>query len=636
MKKIILLLFFFFLFISNTFAEEKIFLVDSISPFFNENEKIDHYSNLPYYQLDLPNWKVDEKQLNESMIRFEIYIQNIKKAWYTHIIFDDLNHLLLLNNLWIYKNTDIEKRNKIYRKNFEKIIDICKQNWIWIFITTDLQFYTKEIQNYLWKENFSFSNSNLLTLNQEAFKDIFESFPYISWIITRIWEWGGAYDSTYYKSKIIYDSPEKVNNILKNILPIFEKYNKKLIFRTWSIWVWEIWDIVVNKKTYEKTFSWINSANLLVSIKYTLWDYFWFDKLNPTIWYWNLKQIVEFEVRREYEWWWDFPNFILEDYLNLKKNLDNFDNVVWIWHRVQTWWWWYWKNILFNFGFNFWNEINFYNVNSRNTSKNINFWIYSNKLTTEEKQIISKILVNSRNLIKKGFYIDSFRKQEFKIKWIYIPSLLWIWWDRPTSSVLILSLIYSSIDNKNLEFYNSLEAVKISKEEFEEFEKVYNKNSLLSQQILYSLENRYRIFEILHLYKNSFFDYFSWREKSWKKEILIKINEYEDFIKDKPYLHFDFREVTYFLNKKEIIWEKFIFLFLAKTYLNIFNLFYFIIFILVFSLFFYFLKIKRFYKIIFILTFLWLFSIYCYLIYKNNILLPSYFNEAGTSLEEFI
>ena len=643
-KRIIIIIFFSIIFLHKSFSYD-IQITDSISPFFDKDKTIEHYSNLAYYQLDLENWWVDTKQMDESIIRFKEYIKFVKEKWYTHIMFDDLHHLILLENLWIYKDSDIEKRNKIYREYFKKIIKITKENWIWIYITTDMQFYDEYIEIYVWK--LDPESKKLKEINKNALTDLFETFPEIDWIIIRIWEWWWAYDNSYYKSKVIYDTPQKVNNFLKEILAIFEKYNKKLIFRTRTIWIWEIWDLIINKETYDKTFKELNSENLIVSIKYTPWDYFWFDNYNPLIWYWNLKQIVEFEIRREYEWWWDFPNYIIDEYKELNQKLKRFDNIIWIWHRNQSWWWWYWRNIIFNFWFNFWNEINFLNIDIKKENKknDINFWKYNEMLSKEEKTVIKDILQNSRELIKKWFYFDSFRKKELYFWKIRLPSLLWIRWDRPVSSPLILSIIYNNINDEKEEWYNATYTKTQAEEELEKYKKIMNKNSLLSKEIMNSLENRARIFGILALYKESIFSYFRWDWKINKDEILKKINKYEEFIKGKDYLNFDFREVKDFYLKDDLFFEREIFLILWKTYnlsqkINFLKVALILIIIDIVSIIILikFKKLKKRYLIFSFtsLSIILLISLYIYIINVNHNLIPTYFHEAWSDIGDFI
>lgn len=138
-------------------------------------------------------------------------------------------------------------------------------------------------------------------MQKAAFTELFNRYD-IDGIILRFGEGGKAYDlASGYKSEIAYKTPMQINALLKNILPIFEKYGKKCIFRTWTIGLGDAGDLVWNPQTYADTFSGITSANFIASVKYTPGDFFWYATLNPTIGQGNVAQIVEVENRREYE-----------------------------------------------------------------------------------------------------------------------------------------------------------------------------------------------------------------------------------------------------------------------------------------------------------------------------------------------
>lgn len=601
--KYISLIFFFFSFFINFSFWFEIKMSDSISSFFAENKEILHYSNIPFYQIDLYDEKnndllVDLKQLKESKEKFEIYCKLLKQNWYNSISLDDLNHITIFDKLWFYKWTQIEKRNKIYINYYKELINIASKHDLWVYITTDMQFYTDTMKKKIWK--IDDKNKKIKQININAFEELFKNFPNISWVIMRIWEWWKAYNSWVYKSKIIYTNPESVNEILKYLLPIFEKNDKKLIFRTWTIWIWKIWDLITNKDIYNKTFDWIYSDNLIISIKHTLWDFFWFEKINPIIWYWDLKQIVEIQIRREYEWWWDFPNYMWDFYNELINKIKDKKNVIWVWNWNQTWWWWWWKNIIFNFWFNFWNEINFYIVweilkNSKEnfSEKEIIISILNKyDFSQIEKDILYDILKNSREIIKKWWYINDFRKKDLVLFGINIPPLNRIWWDKITTSPIILSLIYNNLDSKINTIEESSYLLWIQKQELESWKKNSRKNEL-NQKILYSLENRYRIFEINHIFKKAFILYFQTWEKKYFEIIDEKIKDYYKFISNKPYFNFNFSEIYKFysknlnisvLNIDENLFKK------IMIYLNIFS------FISFLFIYFFYKKIKIFYK----------------------------------------
>lgn len=535
----------------NCYSNFEIKMSDSISPFFSVDKDINHYSNIPFYQLDLYNEEelVDKIQLEESKERFKKYIVLLKDNWYNSISLDDLNHLVLFEKSWIYTNTEIERRNKIYQNYYKELINIANDNKIDVYITTDMQFYTDLLEKYVWK--LSSDNKELLRLNKEAFDEIFTNLQWISWVIMRIWEGWKAYNSGNYKSKILYKTPEDINYLLKQLLPIFEKNNKLLIFRTWTIWVWKVGDLIYNGDTYDKTFYWINSDNLVVSIKHTPWDFFWFENINPTIWYGKLKQIVEIQVRREYEWWWDFPNYMWGFYKDLVDKIKDKKNVIWVWNWNQTWWWWWWKNVLFNYWFNFWNEINFYSVWNILNNKDIDLIEILNKydFNSDEKKVLIEILLNSRQEIKKWWYINDFRKKEIKIWSIYLPPLSRIWWDKITSSPIILSITYNSLDDKIKTIEESSYILWIQKQEISIWKNLA-RNNKLNNEIYNSLLNRYKIFEITHIFKKAFIEYFQTWNKKYYYELNKKILEYKDFVKDKNYFNFNYDEIYKFYSIK--------------------------------------------------------------------------------------
>ena len=553
MKFFLKILLFFIIFYNFAFGENflEIKISDCIAPFFDKDKEIKHYSNIPYYQLDLKNSPyVDQKQLEDSFERYKNYLQKLKEAGYNAISLDDVNHLLLLKKLKIYSGSVIEKRNTIYISYFHKLINEAKKQWLQVFLITDMQFYTKEIKKYVW--NLTPENQKLKYLNQVAFEELFETFDDISGIIMRIWEWWKAYnfDSGYY-SEIIFKKPEQVNDFLKYILPIFEKYNKKLIFRTWAIWIWKIWNLNINKETYTKVFEGIKSQNIIVSSKITPWDFFRFEQTNPLIWFGDIPQIVEIQIRKEYEWWWDFPNFIWYDYQQILQTLQKKKNVIWIRNWNQTWWWGRGKNILFNFGFYFRNQINFDIVGQLLQNPNIDVGTATQKILsgynfdTEQQKILYNILDKSREVIKNGWYINEFRQKTLTLHNQNLPPLLRIWWDQITSSPIVLSLIYYSLQNPINTLNQSKDSLEIIEQNIDQ-RKEAKWDTDLDNKILLSLQNQYKIFEIIYLFKQSFIDYFNSGEKTNYDLLMQKIAKYNEFKKNHPEFNFDFTEINKF------------------------------------------------------------------------------------------
>lgn len=527
---------------------------DCIAPFFEQEKEIQHYSNIPFYQLDIDKEPyVNLNQLSRIETRYIEYIKKVKKAWYNAISLDDINHLLLFEKIWIYKNTNYEKRNNIYKEFYTKLIKYANEEWLDVYIISDMQFYTQPMIEYLWK--IDKYNKDIEVLNQIAIEEILTNYN-IKWIIIRVWEWWKAYNNQFYKSKVLLKDEKDVNKMINSILPIFEKYNKTLILRTWTIWIGNVWDFITNTETYDKVFEWIESDNIIASIKFTPWDFFYYEVYNPIIWHWNIKQIIEFQVRREYDWWWDFPNFIWFEFKELLEYLKKQENVIWFWNWNQTWWWWFWHNIIYNFGFNLWNEINFevvgdiINNNDVNIKDSLITTLKNKWFNNEQIKVLENIMLESREVVKNWWYHKQFVEKNYKIYKNISSSLLRIWWDQITTSPIVLSIIYFNISDHWKALKNSRDAIWKIWVRKEKRKKVKWDNTL-DNNIMLSLENQYRIFEILTLFKETFFDYFKNWEKTNKKEIYKKINEYNNFVSETENFNFDFYEIRNFYS----IWK---------------------------------------------------------------------------------
>lgn len=553
-KKIYFFLFFLGIIWSTpVFADLEYKISDAIAPFFDEQKEIRHYSATAFYQMDTskPPY-VDEAHLLKTFKKFQTYISRIKEAGYTHISLDDINHLITAEEYWLYADSPKLYRNVRYKQFYKKLIQEAQKNEVGVFLVTDMQFYTQEIET---RFSLDPSSPELQEFNRKAFEEIFHDLPGISWVIIRIGEWGKAYDSGGYKSEVIYQTPKQVNTLLKNLLPVFEKYDKKLIFRTWTIWIGEIGNLVLDRDTYDAVFQDINSPSLIVSIKHTPWDFFAFAQDNPTIGYGKLPQIVEFQVRREYEGGWDFPNFIGELFLDVYQEISQYENVVGLWNWNQTGGWWWGHNILFNFGFNFWNEINFWTVASimqwetdikKSVDVSLEKLTKKYDFTKEEKTILKEIILSSRDIILTQWYIPRFIKQELFFNDIRIPTLLYIWWDRPTSSEFILSFIANT--SKNIP--STQDDLTLMKKQIVIWKQVVWENQY-KKDIIISLENRYRIFEILALYKQDFFSYYQWGKVLHTDIVIQKIREYQEFDEQNKIVSFDFSEVYRFYKQEK-------------------------------------------------------------------------------------
>lgn len=525
-------------------------MTDAIAPFFEEWKEIKHYSFLPYYQYEHAGW-VDTGALFKSYDRFVAYVEKVTSNGYNAIVLDDINHIVNMKQLF-WKESSIAEKNEVYMALLKKCIAYAKGKWLQVYITTDMQFFNREIEREI--HPMVLTNPALRAFNRRVFEQVFEDFPSIDGVILRIGEGWGAYNEKDYKSKVIVKTVADVRFMLFDLLPIFEKHGKYLILRNWTIGIGEIGDFLWNKQTYDAVFRGISSPWLLVSVKYTPWDFFSFSSFNPIIGYGHIPQIVEIQIRREYEGGGDFVNFFWKEYQKIYEYITQFPQVVGVWNWHQAWGWGWGNHVLFNFWFHFWEEVNF-----RTIGYILSWWkdvhafldTYGTGIfSSHQKLILQDILLFSRTLIEHIWYIPDFREQNIIVWKLYIPPLLRVWWDRPTSSLAVWAFIVASIEQKgevspsyvSLLEQNHRAILDAFWKKIDAWKKE-SKNSIQEKNITLSLEYQKELFSILSHYQLSMLSFFvEWKPQDTGKLVSL-IQAFENKYGNLSQFSFDFQEI---------------------------------------------------------------------------------------------
>jgi len=221
------------------------------------------------------------------------------------------------------------------------------------------------------------------------------------------------------------------------------------------------------------------------------------------------------------------------EYEALFQKLRKTPNVLGVWAWNQQGGWGFGKHVVGNFGFNFWNDLNLHVTgkllqNETNISALVSHFLDGYPFTPEQKMVLHRIIFDSRSLILHGWYIRSYAEKTIVLGKLTLPPLLWIWWDQVTASPPILAQMYlegnlpeSIVDSEGvltkLQFY------------IRDWQRVADRSEL-SKNIGYSLENEYRIFEILRLYKGYVFNYFTYGDGGNTDFLAGKIQEYNQFL----------------------------------------------------------------------------------------------------------
>ncbi|TGL69258.1 glycosyl hydrolase family 67 [Leptospira kmetyi] len=400
-------------------------LIDSSAPFFVKAPgKSQNWSKAPIALLE-KNREFKKKTHKRIRENFDSYVRRIRSLGYNAITIDELS---FVSDFSFYPDP---LRNKIesYRKSYRKLFRTARKSGLKVFITSDFMFFNSYIEEHTKGEFDRVSD-----LFAECLEKLFTDFENVDGIVLRIGESDGVDVEGDFRSRLFLKTPEDANRFLKRILPIFEKHSKNLIFRTWTIGAYPIGDLIWNQKTYETVFDGIPSKNIIVSMKYGEGDFFRYLSINSLFFRDDLPKLVEFQARREYEGFGEYPSFVGWQYLAYKKELKKAKNLVGFSVWCQTGGWSSFKNITFLKNTSYWNELNTFvciGLFKKDWSVKKSLRKFFGKKGLQE---FVRFLKLSDSVIENLLYDPSFSDLPLYIHRVRIPPLLHITWDRVTVS----------------------------------------------------------------------------------------------------------------------------------------------------------------------------------------------------------
>ncbi|MBM9502108.1 glycosyl hydrolase family 67 [Leptospira sp. 201903071] len=400
-------------------------LIDSSAPFFVKAPgESQNWSKAPIGLLE-KNQKFRKKTHKKIRENFDSYVKRVSTMGYNAISIDELS---FLTDFSFYPD-DLRSKIQSYQKSYRKLFRTAKKNRMKVFITSDFLFSNSYIETET-KGDFD----RVVSLFYSALEKLFSDFETIDGIILRIGESDGVDVKGDFRSRLFLKTPEDANLLLREILPLFKKHSKSLIFRTWTIGAYPIGDLIWNPKTYEKVFQNIPHENLIISMKYGEGDFFRYLKLNSLFFQDERPKLIEFQARREYEGFGEFPSFVGWQYASFREELKKAKNLVGFSVWCQTGGWSSFKNITFLKNTSYWNELNTFvciGLFKKNWTVKKSLRKFYGKKDLRE---LIRFLRLSDGVILNLLYDPEFADRQLYIHRVRIPPLLHITWDRVTIS----------------------------------------------------------------------------------------------------------------------------------------------------------------------------------------------------------
>lgn len=398
----------------------ELFLIDAIGPFFRGyDRKIINWSKIPFEHLSTEGEARSDQfaQIREDMAQF---VKRVSEVGYNAVSLDDLAHLA--DHPWY--EPEIRAKIGVYREEFQRIFDIVEAHGLAIYLTMDVLSATP-----LLKQRLGSSSEKNLAFLVELIDRFFTDYPQIAGLIVRIGESDGLDVSGDFKSELHLKTPAMVNRFLRRLLPVFERHQRRLILRTWTVGAYRVGDFIWHRRTFARVLQGIDSPALVLSMKYGESDFFRYLPLNRNFFRTHIPKIIELQARREYEGCGEYPSFVGWDYEHYAEELRQAPNMLGISVWCQTGGWVPFRRLAWIGEGSVWTEYNAA-VTLKIFRERCSVEKAVQTLVGETKQAAFLELFRlSDEVIKELLYIEEFARQKLFFRRVRIPPLIGVYWN---------------------------------------------------------------------------------------------------------------------------------------------------------------------------------------------------------------
>lgn len=276
-------------------------LIDGIGPFFRHyRKKRINWSKVPFAHLET---ETGIRAAYEETIPAD-FAQLVRRAaamGFNGVTVDDVAHLVPSPHY----PAGLNRRIGAYRALYRQLFAIADEAGLTPWVTTDVMFYAGSLEAAVGRRVAGFAPW-LAT----ACAELLATFPTLGGVVMRVGEADGMDVEGDFRSALVVRTPAALRALLEELLPVFERHERQLVFRTWSLGAYAVGDLMWNRDTFDKAFAGLESPSLVISMKYGESDFFRYLPLNRLFFRSRHRKLVEFQARREYEGFGAYPSFI--------------------------------------------------------------------------------------------------------------------------------------------------------------------------------------------------------------------------------------------------------------------------------------------------------------------------------------
>ncbi|GAB4167019.1 MAG: hypothetical protein Fur0032_04810 [Terrimicrobiaceae bacterium] len=396
----------------------EIVLIDAIGPFFRglDRRRI-NWSKIPFE--DLPLDAAGGPGFWDRVAGdMDTFCGKAVSMGFNAVTLDDVAHLIAHP---LYEPA-VRERCLRLQQHFQKLCALIRTHGLAIYFTSDFLTTTPAVRSAIGR-------SGGMAFYKETIELFFDTFPMVSGIVLRIGECDGVDVSDPLRSSLGIRSSNDVNRLLREVLPIFERNRKRLIFRTWTVGAARVGDLIWHAGRLRESLRGIDSPALVVSMKPGESDFFRYLPLNRQFFRTRLPKIIELQARREYEGAGEFPSFIGWDLENTAAELQGAGNVIGLSVWCQTGGWHRFRRLAFLSEEDAWITLNaraaveiLANGHSVRQAVALHFGEASAEKALEFLRL-------SEEVILRLLYIEEFARQKLFFRRVRIPPIIHVYWD---------------------------------------------------------------------------------------------------------------------------------------------------------------------------------------------------------------
>jgi len=397
---------------------ESLYLIDAIGPFFRGYQRRTiNWSKIPFEHLRLDG---PERETQWAQIRADLdgFGRKVAAMGFNAISLDDVMHLA--DHPWY--EPEVRAKIAVFREEFLRCFELLQAHGLSIYLTMDFFSTTTAVRE---------RGVNPDEFTRGLLDEFLSQFPCVAGVIVRVGEADSRDVQDDFRSQLCLKNPAQANAFLKRLLHVFEKHERKLIFRTWTVGAYRIGDLMWHRDTFAKVLDGLDSTALIISMKYGESDFFRYLPLNRNFFRTKVAKIIELQTRREYEGCGEYPSFVGWEYERYAQELRHAENVVGCMVWCQTGGWVPFRRLAFVDSTAVWTELNtFVTLRLFKDQALVEDAVreYAPQMGCTDPHALLELLRLSDEVIRELLYIEEFARQKLFFRRVRIPPMLQVYW----------------------------------------------------------------------------------------------------------------------------------------------------------------------------------------------------------------